>query len=183
MTDTPVRIRLAVESDVNYMLKTWRETYRTSLWARRMDNQVYHSFHRKVCEDLLRTATTAIAANNDDPTHILGFMVGERMRGALVIHFAFVRFELRRWGVAKLMLHEVFERRENEPIVCSHWVRMLDDLPPAYRLVYNPYVLFQQFRERLNGRHDSSPAQSHPQAEGDAAEASDGQGRGALTVS
>ena len=174
MSDTPVRIRLAVENDVNYIVKTWREVYgQDSLWAKRMDRHVYHSFHRKICEELLRTATTAVACNNDDPTHILGFMVGERLRGALTMHFAFVRYELRKWGVAKLMLTEVFGHQAGEPIVSTHWTHVCDDLPAAYRLVYNPYVLFKQFRERFDGSRDASqPTETRDEAEEIAPQAS-----------
>lgn len=111
-------------------------------------NEIYHSHHRKVIESLLGSATTMVACNSQDATHIVGFMCYERIRGQLVIHYIFTRYALRRWRIASKLL-DATGWQEGGPIVCTHWTRYTSHFPDRYRLVYNPYLLFQQFRERL----------------------------------
>lgn len=156
-TKIGVRIRLAVDGDIGYVAKTWRETYgRESLWVQGMDRHVYHTHHRRLIEELLKSDTTLIACNEADATHIVGFACGTRVDGVLVLHWVGVRHELSGWGVATKLL-EAFEHKKGEPIVCTHWTRLCAKLPGDLRLVYNPYVLFRQFRERFDGQKAREP--------------------------
>jgi len=147
---TPVRIRMAVDGDVHYILKSWRETYaRDSLWAKNIPRQIFHSHHRKILEGLLETCETVVACYDQDPTHLVGFCCYERIDGHLVIHFIFTRFYVRHFGIAAKML-ETVGHQPGEPILTTHWTRDCERLPDRFRVVYNPYILFKQFRERLD---------------------------------
>lgn len=155
----PVRLRMAVDGDVSYIIKTWRETYaKDSAWSKNMPRQIYHSHHRKLIERLLETTHTLVACNDEDPTHLVGFVSYERVESHLVIHFIFTRYELRNFGIARKLLEGIGGQPDGA-MIATHWTWVCDRLPDHYRLnlVYNPYLLMQQFRERHHGQKQETP--------------------------
>ena len=144
----PVEIRLAVEGDIPYVAKTWVETYRKAgQWSKGMTDGVYYPAHRNLANHLIGQASTVVACNPDHPTHLLGFACGERRNDVLTMHFVCVKFALRGFGVARLMM-EAFEYDGQEPIICTHWTHATHDMMRRGRvLVHNPYAMFSEYRD------------------------------------
>lgn len=142
--DLPIRIRAATDADVGYVLKSWLETYRReSLWAKHMENEVFYPRHRAVVTELVEQDDTIVAVNANDPAHLLGFACGRRVKNALVIHFVYVKFAFRNFGVGRALL-STFEWDGKEPVTATHWTHSVDGLSRTKPILYNPYLLFDK---------------------------------------
>ena len=140
--DLPICIRAATDADVAYVLKSWIETYRReSLWSKHMDNDVFYPNHRAVAVECVQQDDTVVAADANDPSHLVGFACGRRHRGGLAMHFVYVKFALRGFGVGRALVN-AFEWNGEEPIVATHWTYAIDGLSTKMSIAYNPYLLF-----------------------------------------
>jgi GNAT superfamily N-acetyltransferase len=140
--DLPIRIRAATDADVAYVLNSWLETYRReSLWSKHMENDVFYPNHRPIAVECVEQDDTIVAADANDPTHLIGFACGRRHRGGLAMHFVYVKFAFRGFGVGRALL-TAFEWKDKEPIVATHWTRAIDGLSMKIPIAYNPYLLF-----------------------------------------
>ena len=139
----PIRIREATDADVGFVMKSWLETYRReSSWARRMQANVYYPNHRLVVTHLLESERTMMACSDEDPSHVVGFGCGHTLPEAIVMHFVYVSYTVRGWGISKL-LAQAFGWDPSRAVVTSHWTRHCDGLSTKTRLLYNPYLLFE----------------------------------------
>ena len=160
-----VGIRLATEPDMAYINDSWIRSYRqTSLWARRMKSETFYRNHRKIIHELLDRCPTVVAYDPESPSHLLGFACGERWPECLVMHWITVKFPFRGFKLARVLMG-AFEWKDTDPVVCTHWTTGMDDFRDRFRLVYNPYLLFEQIRKErdpLNGQEARKDPQAGP---------------------
>lgn len=143
----PMQVRMATDADVSYLMKSWLESYkRESRFASRMASDVFFPHHRRLVTDIICRANTVMACDAEDTSHLIGFACGERVDDILLMHFIYVKFGFRQFGVAKKLM-EAFEFKKDEPVITSHWTYTLDLIAPRYRVVYNPYLLFTHPKE------------------------------------
>tara|TARA_R110000744_G_scaffold19487_3_gene51445 strand:+ start:1329 stop:1799 length:471 start_codon:yes stop_codon:yes gene_type:complete len=61
-----------------------------------------------------------VFCNDDDPNHILGWVAHGPLEESWVLHFIFVKRDLRKNGIATKLINEVAPSWD-EPILCTHW--------------------------------------------------------------
>lgn len=138
-----IQIRGATNADDSFIFATWLRSYRhSSQFAKRITNEVYFKRHHKVIERILeRTGVTAlVAVLPDDPTIILGYLIGEQFQHMPVIHFVYVKQAFRNNGIAQALFNEA----NFSPDHCaySHRTYELDWIEQKFPgLTYDPYLI------------------------------------------
>lgn len=99
-----LRIRPAVSTDVAYMTKCYLEGMRDQPAARRVIADVFYVEERKVFERLLNEATVLVATSKNDLDYVLGYLVAEASDAGPVLHWCYVRHNMRRMGVARALV-------------------------------------------------------------------------------
>jgi hypothetical protein len=98
--------RLAREEDVPFILSTWLSSYRDSPWAGVIPNNKYQDVYGEAVSQLIsRGSTLTVVHSPMDENHLLGWACTEKTRKSEpVVHFVFVKPDLRRNGIATAAL-------------------------------------------------------------------------------
>lgn len=137
-----VEIRKIKESDKNFVIATWLKNYRSSsAFAKRINNEVYYKNHHAIVEHILsKPQTTALVVNSlGDEDHLLGFMVYETWPDAHVIHYAFVKIEFQKFGIATQLFHHA--KIDPSNFVFTHSTYDAAEILKNSRGTYDPYRL------------------------------------------
>jgi hypothetical protein len=152
-----IRLREATEADLGFIFDSWLESYRReSAWAAHMSSNIFFPNHRNLVRELVQRCIPVIACNHDDPLHLAGFMCAERIQGIFVVHYAYVKFSLREYGIGSAMAR-AYQYDGNEQIIASHWTKTAIRIAQRKRALFNPYLLFQQFSGEMRHGRDSRP--------------------------
>ena len=141
MSQSPIRLRKAVQEDVGFIFNSWLKSYKYSLFAKFITNTIYFAEQHKLIERLLKENETIIACNNDDPTQIYGFINAGIVDGILCVNYVYVKQNFRQLGVGKALLN-AFEHNVESASVYTHHTRMAERLAGRFNFVYHPYLLF-----------------------------------------
>lgn len=100
----PVQIRSWRESDLAFVMDTWRSSFRSSSELHKVSPEAYAKFMARYIGKLLREpgASLFIACDPQDEDTILGYAA---MTGA-ALHYVYVRDTVRSHGVARALLEE-----------------------------------------------------------------------------
>jgi hypothetical protein len=124
--------RDATIDDVNFILSSWLKSYRPS--APLVSDEVYFREHKALVMQLIQRSAVHIACDPSYPLSIYGYAVVEQ--GA--VHYVYVKFALRKFGVARALLKRA---GVESPFAVSHLsetgLRILRAHPGAF--IYNPY--------------------------------------------
>lgn len=77
-----------------------------------------------------------VACVPDDPDTIQGFIVAD----PTAIHYAFVKFDFRRLGIANELIDHIARGQNSRPIA-THWWKMLGRTSRTINVVYQPQKL------------------------------------------
>lgn len=137
-----VDIRPMVENDRAFLANSWLQNFkRESDWSRHLDVEMYFRSHRHLVHKLLATSDVWVACDPEDPTLILGFIVGYDSPEAAVIHYLYVREKFRRVGIGR-QLFATLTRGQAKPVVGTHWTASSRSIArETHPAVYNPYLL------------------------------------------
>lgn len=135
---TPFRIRRAVPSDVEYILKTWGREMRGSYV--RMPERLFYNWFQGIMLRLVQTQDARVICDPSDPDVIWGFCVGKWVPEAriMTVHFAYVRPAFRRLGLTTAALKDMGYEDGCEVVATfsSRYIeRFRNDL-----FIYNPDV-------------------------------------------
>ncbi len=128
---TPYRVRAMVAGDMNYIRSSWMRSSCSSKLARAMGVEHYRRDVRGLVEMLLTRASVLVACSDQDDATLLGWLAYER---PAIVHYAYVREELRRNGVATAMLAAAGLQ---DGLVATFWTDCVRDLPVKWR--YSPF--------------------------------------------
>lgn len=152
MSDTVVGIRHALPDDKDYVEATWlRHYWEEGIGLSSVDREVFYRCQRKIIQRLMAKHTTIVAYDPADPRVIVGFITGDDYPSATIVHYAYVRFKLRRFGVGKAML-EHLGWLPGKPIMGTHQTKSAMILRGHFALLYNPYLQQEEFAGGLRGR-------------------------------
>jgi GNAT superfamily N-acetyltransferase len=84
----PHVIREAVEDDIPVVRDPWVQEMRHAPWARGISNALYFHEMKAFVGRVLRSATTLMACNPDEPGHVYGFVTFNRPN---VLHWIYVK--------------------------------------------------------------------------------------------
>ena len=129
-----IKLRHATPADLDFVYATWLRSYRhASSFARKISNTIYYHWHHRIIENAFaRGATIKIAALDDAPAVIIGYIVVE----GSTAHYVYVKGDFRKMGVAKALLegHNITQFTH----LTDHTEHVLGLVPGAE---YNPYLL------------------------------------------
>jgi GNAT superfamily N-acetyltransferase len=137
-----IRLRPANEEDIPMLFNSWLKSYRNSLFAKQIVNEVYFTEYHKIIEDLLRDSIVLIACNNDDASQIYGWCCAKYIDNIFCLHYIYVKHAFRRMGIAKVMF-DAFELKKDLGGVYTHHTRIMELLAPKFNLVYHPFIAFK----------------------------------------
>lgn len=131
-----LRIRAANDNDTNYMRKTWLKSIQTpwSPMQSALGPRDFWEGHHRIVSRLLSTCDVRVACSNDNESTIAGWACLEA--GRRVVHFVHVREEMRRYGVARMLLEGVDDGER--PVWYTHRTGMSDKLglPDKWRFSF-----------------------------------------------
>lgn len=135
----PIRLRPANAEDVSFIFSSWLRSFRGSLFASSIMNEIYFSEHHKTIEKILKHYEVIVACNTEDPSQIYGFICAGYTDNILTIHYIYVKHPFRRMGIAKAML-ESYEYNHEYVGVYTHQTKIAQKLANKYNLIYHPYI-------------------------------------------
>ncbi len=145
MTPNSFTIRQAVPSDHAYILKTWMREMRRSVSNAYPDRHFYNDWQKKILA-LTRKAGCRVICTANDPSYIVGFIVGNVYDeyDTAVIWFAFVRPPFRRLGLAAAALSDLGHKPGHE-IVAPDWTSFAERLDrKKLNLLHNPSIMWDK---------------------------------------
>jgi GNAT superfamily N-acetyltransferase len=129
--------RPAVDTDLHFILSS----YLKSAWEWREDREIRKDDFFKKEEaswrSILSRSGVIIAADADEPDHIYGFIVGERACDELILHYIYVRYVYRNFGVGRELYNAVVKPEEKEPFI-TYWNKNMEVLSKKYPVAYVP---------------------------------------------
>lgn len=129
-------LRAADEGDLNFIRKTWMQSYAASAFARTVGHASYVAEHWKLRDRLMLRGALLIASREATPTAICGWSCTEGDR----VHYVYVKERWRRQHVARLLLAPLLDRNA----VCTHRSDTCAELPIPKPWSFNLYEAFQE---------------------------------------
>ena len=163
MTDNvnvlPLRVRMVRPSDIPFITNSWLDSFRNSSLTRAMPKDLYYAYHHKILENILPRSTVVVLCDDRDDNHIIGWGCAEKYDNSLVLHYIYIKQMYRKMRLAK-RIYDVFflddgETWEPSAVFYTHRSHTFDHInrrrrskklpfvDRKYRMLYNPYLLFQ----------------------------------------
>lgn len=135
-----MKIRLAKESDINFVLSTWLRSYYDALrhYSQRAkagfvpSNDIFFKEHQEKIKNRLKSSQVLICTAPDEDDQIIGYLVFEDD----CLHFCYVKNVFRKMGVAKELKKKAGTLKNY-----SHHTTYSRYL--AKGLVFNPYLFMR----------------------------------------
>ena len=132
-------LRPYAQTDISFILDSWYRSYLGDMYSgvsynkRVAGDKVFPVIHT-IATALLSRCGAYIACDAEDYDNILGYVVGERIQGAPVIHWLYVKHLLRNNGVGK-MLFRVVNPKHQDTLV-TFMTEQVRDRCNNYPLIY-----------------------------------------------
>ena len=123
-------------SDKSFIFNSWLKSFRNSPFAKPMPNEPYYKNHKQIIEKLLKKSKVLIAANPSDPLQIFGYIVYEELGDVKILHYVYVKYSFRKFGIAKNMVNSI---TEDKAFLYTHHVDLLRKIKDKYSMLYDPY--------------------------------------------
>ena len=145
--------------DLAFITSSWLKSNRNSDFANFIDNKSYYKLHADLIKDILTRSLVTIICDIEAPDHIYGYAVYELLNNNLVLHYIYIKFNYRNFGLAKDCLTTIFPDFGTKDIHLTHIdqvkTRIIEDgkdhlakktscfikKRDKYKLLYNPYLL------------------------------------------
>lgn len=129
-------IRPYQSDDFKFIFSTWIEGfYQSGIYFENMSRQEFFKIYEdRIKNTLLKSDTIKqICALKDDPTIILGYLIGEKMIETYCLHWLFVKYVWRKIGIAKTLL-------QSYPFTkVTHLTKLGQQLKPA-EMTFQPMI-------------------------------------------
>jgi len=135
-----VRLRPAGQEDVNLIFNSWLKSYRSSYATKNITSTFYFSEHHKVIERILKVGKTIIACNDEDPSQVYGYVVGDEVDGIFVLHYLYVKHSFRGLGIGKVLFNS-FDHDPTVAALYTHHTHSAHRLAAKYNMLHHPYIL------------------------------------------
>ena len=143
-----VAIRPAVPDDMRLVWSATLKSLRERYPYRHAEPHAYNVAMTAELTALTARASVAVACDPDEPSTLFGFVIFE----PTALHYVYVKFAFRGYGVARELLTHACPTFGREPAVCTHLPEPAPhepgEAPPTtsavlakHRLVYRPYHL------------------------------------------
>src|SRR3954469_10856191 len=113
-----ISVRERKISDWGFLTSTWLKSQRKKY--RELSNLEYYDSQKERIYDLLKNAHVLVACNPEDENHIYGYIVFSSLNGIPILHWAYTKMTLRRFGVFKKLAAKALPTLGLEPVVCTY---------------------------------------------------------------
>ena len=139
-----IALRTGSPSDEAFIFSSWLQSYWDGLmrYDQAIAKNIYFTGQHALIECAFRRrgCEIVVATPHDNPSVILGWLLGERMLDGHVIHYLYVKEPFRRFGIARGMLSSI--GRGFASLTYTHttkrWQQIIKRYPDA---VFNPWLL------------------------------------------
>lgn len=138
-------IRKLIESDLNFILSSFLNSFRKSHLAKDVNNSTYFQFLEANIKNKLRNSTTYVACNPDDVSQIFGYIIADKYQDNITaIHYVYVKEIYRELRICSKLI-EKLEIDENTKVFNT----VLAESPRAKSIckklnaVYNPFIFLK----------------------------------------
>lgn len=140
MTTAAHRLRPFDETDRHFVTRGWVSEMRRSTFSRHVPQEIYWPCQHELVRQILEAATTIIACDPEDETHLYGCIVHQPGEQA-VVHWLYVKGAMRRCGLGRALLDAAIGERR--PIFCTQAPPLFSDraLVEKYQALYCHYLL------------------------------------------
>lgn len=108
-----IKFRMPTQDDVAFIASSWVRSNKLAVDQDIDHASYYHSYRELISRKLKSGLKIIVACSPEDNDFIMGFMVYDDN----VIHYTYVRYSLRRQGLAKSMLNKI---KSNDIEYISH---------------------------------------------------------------
>lgn len=137
-------IRRARRKDLHFLTSSWLDNYRhNGVASKHIPNSIFYFTHHKIIEDLLSRATILVLCDSKDEDSIVGWVCSEVMDGALVVHYAYIKYRYRNKGLLRQLMGVLQEKLMPAAIFYTHTTGPWERIAKTHGWIYNPYLLFQ----------------------------------------
>ncbi len=127
--------------DEPFIYDSWMKSYRAAAANEGVPGKIYRRNQTDTIGKLLLRAETVVLCDVEHTDHILGYSVSELEPERSVLHWMFVKFSFRRFGLARWMLENITKRTPDDAeLYISHLPPndFIHHMKEQYRLIYDP---------------------------------------------
>src|SRR5688500_4505941 len=152
-----ILVRPAKPSDIPLITSSWLKSFRGEeakgkgqtfrpggFGSEGIPNRVFYYYHHKILEALIPNSILLVACLESSPDTILGWCCAQVVDTALVLHYVYVKFSFRKFGIAKRLIDTLIESEQPPAVFCTHLMPYLKRKVRAMGWMYNPYLLFMK---------------------------------------
>lgn len=134
------------KTDESFLFNSWLKSYKDSRMVAGVSNTVYYAEMHEVIKGVIKSpATTVIVAcDQADPSTIFGYVVGQQIGAALIIHWVYVKHPFRNFGIGRHLESAIRGTVPHESIAYSLATKLTDVLTRKDAYVYNPFTLWKK---------------------------------------
>lgn len=154
-----VTYRPPTPDDLAFITSSWLKSNRNSDFANYVENKAYYKLHSDLIKSILNRSLVTVICDPEDANHIYGYAVYELINTNLILHYIYIKFSYRNFGLAKDCLKTIYPDFGNKDIYLTHTdqvkIRIIEEdnnhLPKKtscfikkrdkYKLQYNPYLM------------------------------------------
>jgi hypothetical protein len=132
-------LRPMCADDLGFIYKSWSKGVHASEPYKHIPEELFTPRQRQRMDVILGRATTLVVSPPGDSETILGWICFERVAGALLIHWTYVRNSARRGGIGCLLLAAAGWAR-GEAVVVPQWSKDMKWISERMDAVWDPWV-------------------------------------------
>ncbi len=143
-TKVPFNLRAGDLKDVSFIFNSWLKSYRDAPAVKSVPNTIYYAEHHAVIERIFASAglVLLIACDQNHPEQIFGYAVGERRPEGLMLHWTYVKYPFRKFGIGRALIEAMLTTNvESLPVFYSHSPKGAESLMKSRPYIFNPYAI------------------------------------------
>lgn len=138
----PWKLRTATNQDISFLFSSWLKSFRESPTMQPITTATYYDYFHRTLESVYAKSAVIVACDPEDPNTVYGYAVAELKEETLVLHWVYVKFSFRGFGIAKAMEAELL-KIPHKTVAFSCRTRTVDSLNKNRKYVYNPFLLWR----------------------------------------
>ena len=138
----PYMLREHTESDRNFILNSFLQSFREHSNHSYIPKSIYYKNQAEIIEFLLSTANCLVVCFPEAPEEIMGYIIYEQVVGNLVVHFAYIKTTYRTHHIMNEIIDSIIPSSTSN-IIATHipyYFRYLKE-KSKYSMVYDPYYI------------------------------------------
>ena len=136
-----VIIRPAAADDVNFIMSSYLRSLSNQAPYDLLDTNYFNASGHLLANRIMAVSTIIMACSSTDPSHIYGWIAGDKQKRTL--HWVYVKNVFRHAGIGKMLMEALFEEygATAQKIRCTNWTRSMAFQDRKWNLYFDSYPL------------------------------------------